>query len=425
MHQEEVSQMKRSQTLYIIEAALEYLISILVTGSFLATLTGALGFSDSLTGILSSMISLGCLFQLLSILLRRKRVKNIVIGLSVANQVLFLLLYILPVTGLSANAKVVLFVLFVFSAYVIYYFAHPKKTNWLMSLVDDGSRGIFTANKEIVSLAAGMIFSFLMGTLLDRFTQSQNTSAGFLVSAGVMLALILFHTGCMVFTVEREIPQPKEASLKENIRDVLGNKNLLRVTFVFVIYYIARYSSFPFYGTYQINELGFSLQFVSLLTILSSVVRILVSKFWGRYADRNSFAAMISKCLTVLAAAFICAALAVPSNGKVMFALYYIFEGISMGGLNSALTNMVFDYAPYEKRADSLAVCQAAAGTVGFVTTLCISPLVTHIQNSGNTLFGIPVYAQQAVTLIALLFTVLTIAYVQLVLVKQPRGQRD
>lgn len=46
--------LRRSRLMYIFEAALEYLISILVTGSFLATITKELGISDSLTGILSS-----------------------------------------------------------------------------------------------------------------------------------------------------------------------------------------------------------------------------------------------------------------------------------------------------------------------------------------------------------------------------------
>ena len=59
--------LKRSQLMYMLEAALEYFIAILVSGSYLATLTKELGLSDSLTGLLSSIISLGCLFQLLSI----------------------------------------------------------------------------------------------------------------------------------------------------------------------------------------------------------------------------------------------------------------------------------------------------------------------------------------------------------------------
>ena len=77
---------KRGQQMYHLEAALEYLISILVAGSYLATLTKAIGLSDGLTGILSSVISLGCLFQLFSVALRPKRVKRTVVVLSVLNQ---------------------------------------------------------------------------------------------------------------------------------------------------------------------------------------------------------------------------------------------------------------------------------------------------------------------------------------------------
>ena len=62
-----------SRLCYIIEAALEYFISLLVTGAYLARITGALGFSDSLTGILSSFVSLGCVFQLSSIRLFRNQ----------------------------------------------------------------------------------------------------------------------------------------------------------------------------------------------------------------------------------------------------------------------------------------------------------------------------------------------------------------
>ena len=108
--------LKRGQFMYICEAALEYLISILVGGSFLATLTGELGFSDSLTGILSSVISLGCIFQMLSIFLRRKKVKWFVIGMSVTNQLLFMLLYVIPVFEISGTIKTILFVVFIFTA---------------------------------------------------------------------------------------------------------------------------------------------------------------------------------------------------------------------------------------------------------------------------------------------------------------------
>ena len=108
-----VKSIKRSRLMYIFEAALEYFISILVAGSYLATLTKELGVSDSLTGIISSVISLGCLFQLFSLSLKRKRVKISVLAFSVLNQLLFMLLYVIPLTKLEKQTKIALFIILI------------------------------------------------------------------------------------------------------------------------------------------------------------------------------------------------------------------------------------------------------------------------------------------------------------------------
>lgn len=413
MENTEQALIKRGRLIYIFEAALEYLISILVAGSFLATLTKELGFSDSLTGVLSSVISLGCLFQLLSLTINRKSSKRFVIALSVVNQLLFMLLYVIPICDVSSKIKTILFVVVIFLAYFIYNLAHPKKINWLMSLVDDAHRGRFTANKEIISLIAGMVFTFLMGTLVDYYTESGRIRLAFIITAAVIFLLMVLHTLSLIFTVEKPNATIEKKSIIKNIADVFSNKDILKVTAVFVFYNIANYASFPFYGTYQINELGFNLKFVSLLSIVSSVTRIAVSKFWGRYADKNSFAKMLEKCFFVLIIALVCVIFAVPSNGKIMFSLYYIFHGIAMGGINSALINLIFDYAPYEKRADALAISQAASGLAGFLTTLLISPLVADIQSKGIAVFGFSIYAQQIVTAISLVIIAFAIIYVK------------
>ena len=101
-----------------------------------------------------------------------------------------------------------------------------------------------------------------------------------------------------------------------------------------------------------------------------------------------------------------------------MFILYSILHGIAMGGINSSLTNLIFECIPREQGADALAVTHACAGLTGFLTTLCISPLVSHIQHNGNTLFGLNIYAQQVVTVIALVFTLLLICYIRRVFIK-------
>lgn len=404
---------KRGQLMYIFEAALEYLISILVAGSFLATLTSELGFSDSLTGILSSIISLGCLFQMLSLFLRRKKVKRFVIFMSITNQLLFMLLYVIPIFTFSKEVKTVIFVITIVLAYLIYNCAHPKKIGWLMSLVDNNRRGRFTATKEIISLLAGMAFSYFMGALVDYFSAIGKMKISLILSAIVIFCLMILHTATLLFTPEPEIPALQKKNIISVIQELVSNQNVVHVTVIFILYYISTYVATPFYGTYLIHELALSLKTVSLLSIVSSIVRISFSRLWGSYADKTSFTNMIQKCLLVLGIGYLCASLAIPQNGLVMFALYYIFHGAALGGINSALINLVFDYVSVEKRSDSLAICQAGSGLMGFVATLLASTLVSFIQKQGNQLFGINIYAQQVVSAIACLITFFTILYIR------------
>ena len=80
----------RSRCLYVAEAALEYFISLLVTGAYLAKITSAIGMSDMLTGILTSFVSLGFGFQIIAVFLANKRpVKRWVTLLHCLNQMAF------------------------------------------------------------------------------------------------------------------------------------------------------------------------------------------------------------------------------------------------------------------------------------------------------------------------------------------------
>ncbi len=424
------TQLKRGRVLFIIQAALEYLISILVTGQFLTTLTRELGLSDSLTGILSSIISLGCLFQLFSIAFRKKTVKSFVVLLSILNQVLFLFLYVVPIVPLSGTVKAVLFAVFILLAYLLYNIAHPKKVAWLMSLVPDKSRGNFTANKEIVSLIAGSSFSFAMGTLFDYFTEQGNTRIALFLGALTIFALMLLHTLSMVFTVEKRADGQIEApthsdSLRKSFLALLKNKSIRGVIVIFILYNIANYAIVPFLYTYQTKELGFNLQLIAGLGIVGNVARILVSGFWGHYADRTSFANMMEKCMLVMALSYLCITVATPTTGIVTIALYYIFHSIAMGGVNSALLNLVFDYVPFESRADSLAICQAIAGVVGFLTTLAISPILSAIQANGLELFSMTVYAQQLLSLFSAVVLIATALFIRFVILKRTKKHTE
>ena len=194
---------------------------------------------------------------------------------------------------------------------------------------------------------------------------------------------------------------------------------------IFILYNIANYAIHPFLYTYQTKELGFNLQLIAMLGIFGNLARILISRFWGRYADRTSFANMMEKCLLVMALAFFSITAATPATGIVAIALYHIFHGIAMGGVNSALLNLVFDYVPVESRSDSLAICQAIAGVVGFLTTLAISPILSVIQANGLELFSMTIYAQQLLALFSALVVIGTALFVRVVILKKTKRQSE
>lgn len=403
---------RRGRIMYIIEAGIEYLISIMVANTYLALLTKELGINDSLTGIISSFISLGCVFQLCSLLVRKKRTKGFVLILSILNQLLFISLYVVPLVDGNQKTKTILFMVIILLAYFFYYVAHPKKIDWFMSLVEDCKRGVFTAKKEIVSLIMGMAFSFGMGALIDHYKDKGEIRTAFLLSAIVMCALMILHTLTMILTVEK----PKEIDEKKKIdwRGVFTDKKIIKISVVFMLWYIASYSATPFYGAYQIAEdgLGFSQTFVAVLSAVYAVVRVLFSIAWGKYADKASFAKMLRLCFLVAGIGFLINVFCVPENGRAVFTAYYVCNAIAMAGINSALTNLCYDYVPESKRADALAVSLALAGVLGFCETLIMSLLVSKIQANGNSFFGISLYAPQVLSAIAFTLTMITVIYV-------------
>lgn len=433
---------KRSKNLYIIEAALEYFIYLLSTGTFLATITTKLGFSDAQTGILSSIISLGHIFQLISLFIRPKRNKTIVIILSIANQLLFTLLYVIPLQNESNSLSRMAFVIVILTAYLLYYIANPKKINWFMSLIDDKERGRFTANKEIISLVSGMAITFGMGALVDYFEAKNDIKTALIICGITLFVLTILHSLTMIFSVEKESVQPENRNVFKNLGSLCKEKNIRHISILFIIWFVSQSVTTPFLATYYLSDLGIGLSVTALIAIMGSVARIFISRFWGTYADKNSFAKMVTICFSIVALAFVaifisgpewniftpmvnsvCKLLSIENfngayiSGIILITIYTVLHAMAMGGINSSITNLVFDYVPEEKRTDSLAITQTIGGVSGFLATLAISPLVDFVQKNGNSIFGIQIHAQQLTAIISVILTITAAVYTKKVLI--------
>ncbi len=408
----------------IVEAALEYFIAIITSGAYLAKITSALSFSDSLTGVLSAFVSLGCIFQLGSGIVFRNagRVKGRVIGFQMVYQLLFVVVYLTPVLKAHENVRTIVFLAAFLSAYIIINLVRSQKNTWMLSLIDDKKRGSFTAKKEIVSLLSGMIFTYIIGSAIDKFEYAGNMQGAFILCAVVIFVINALHMVSLLLTKEKDLHLSSQTGAKTGMKDVLKNKKVISVILISVIWYVVTYSATPFYGAYQINQLNFSMRFISVLSIIYSIVRALVSPFMGRLADKSGFVKMAFLCFFVALLGFAACAFTTPENGKVLFSVYNILNAVSMAGINSAILNIVFGYAPVEIRSQAIALNQAVCGVCGFLTTCAASGIVDRIQANGNMIFGLHLYPQQFMSMVAVVLCGGLMAYTYFGVIRRERA---
>ena len=96
-----------------------------------------------------------------------------------------------------------------------------------------------------------------------------------------------------------------------------------------------------------------------------------------------------------------------------MFIIYYVLNGISSSGSNSAVINLIYDEVDVNHRTEAYAIKNALTGIIGFTVTSIAAIFVQIIQsNGGIMLFGFNLYAQQFLSIIATIIKVSSLVYI-------------
>ncbi len=158
------------------QCTVEYFVSLLVTDAFLAKLLTHIGISDALTGIISSFITLAFVFQLLAIPLVKSKVstKRIVMLFDTISIFFFMFLYFIPFLPVNKGTKTILVVISVLVAYIAKYLILSLCFKWANAFVEPTKRARYSANKEIISLISGMVFTLVIGWIIDKFEGLDN-----------------------------------------------------------------------------------------------------------------------------------------------------------------------------------------------------------------------------------------------------------
>lgn len=414
---------KRSRTAYILQAGFEYLGTLLVADAYLAKLLGYLQISDAVIGILSSLISLVFVMQIFAVSFGSKvrNVKRTVIFFAVISQLLFLSLYLLPFGQLKNGALAVTVVtVAIFLGYSAHYLVSNIMVKWANSFVAPEQRGVFSANKEIVSLAMGIVFTLLVGYVFDELEAARGIKSSFGFLAVTYFVVFLLNMICLLFIDNKTDAAPaQKTSYRLILENTLGNRKFQPVILQSVLRNMAVYFTVGFMGIFKTKDLMLSVLAVQLINILGNLMRMLASRPFGRYTDRTSFAKGMERGLLLMAAAFFVNIFTNPSRWYLVI-IFTVLYHVAQAGLTQNGINITYSYVPKEYIVEAMSIKNCLSGIAGFVSALVAGGLLECIQDGGNILFGVRVCGQQILSAVSCGIVLLTYLMTRLVIEKQP-----
>lgn len=417
----ESSAYKRSRTAYKWECTFEYFVALLVGNTFLAKLLTYLGFSDSETGIISSLITLAFLFQLVSVFVVRKitNTKLVAILFHTLSQVFFMSLYVVPFLPFAAGAKKPLTVICILLAYFGNYMVSTVIFRWGNSYVDPKKRASYTAGKEIISLISGMVVSLGAGYIFQWFEDQNNIEGGFIFAA---IGILIFSLSdlAMLLIIKNDVkPKAKAgdgASMLDVFHNTLCNKNFLSIVLLQVLWNSSIYIVAGFLGTYANFLFKFSI--VQAISVAGQLSRALFSKPFGKYTEKRTFAKGIELGIIIAAAAMLFNSFTSPSTA-FFFIIYTVLYNICLAGVSGNITNITYSYVDSRYFSEASAIKNSIGGLCGFGTTLIGGKILDAVQSNGNQVFGIPMYGQQLLSIISFIMLIITFLFTHFVVGRQ------
>lgn len=415
---------KRSRVAYIAECTFEYFVSLLVADAYLANLLRYMGIGDGMIGIISSLISFAFLFQLAAILAVNKitNVKRTSIIFHFASQLFFMSIFFVPFLPIPSGYKTVAVIACILIAYFGNYLVNPVIFKWGMTYVDPNKRASFSATKEMCSLLGGVVFTVAVGFALDKFAEAGNVEGGFIFLAVGILICSIINLICFLLMKNQKLERTEEQKTPVGtvMKKLFGNKAFLCLLVVGVLLYSSMYMIHGFMGAYKTGELGFSVGEVQIINTVGVLFRFAISKPLGKFSDKTSYSTGMLVGFAGLSLCFFLNMFTSPTMKWMIISYALLYNG-SLALIHQNFMNVTFDYVESEYFVQATSIKAALSGLCGFLASLGGAAILDSVQQNGNSFLGIDLYAQQLLSAISFIITLVLIAFVLLVLRRQKK----
>ena len=203
--------------------------------------------------------------------------------------------------------------------------------NWRMTLLKKEDRGKFSATKNAFKNTVVVLFSFLMGTLLDYLKENGNELLGFIILFFIVFIIAAIDIILRICTFKPNVKQEK-INLKESIILPAKDKSYRKILLFCGLYRFAIGIGTVYLNVYILRYLNISYLYYSILNMIVSLSEALFGLYLSKKIKDRNWKKIIT-CMSILyIIPFIC--LSIFKDNILIYLLPIIYLLIGCG--NSA-----------------------------------------------------------------------------------------
>lgn len=228
-------------------------------------------------------------------------------------------------------------------------FVNPAWSSWVADIVPENERGDYFANRSRLMQFTLFAATFAAGFALQELSLTFETRLAFAAVFGIAffarLSSVFFNM--VVGDVKYEIQLIREIGMRHLFLLPAYRNELWFLAFVAMMGFSSLFAS-PFFTPYVLNDLGYDVVALGMLTAITVLTKIVAFPYWGKIIDRfGNRAVLITGAFMVPFVPFMW----LFSRDFAMLALFNMFSGFIWSGFDLATFNYALALVGRELRA--------------------------------------------------------------------------
>jgi len=258
----------------------------------------------------------------------------------------------------------------------------PIWASWMTDLVPTGIRGRYLGWRSTVYGASELACFVMAAVVLNAFAKGD--FAGF--SIIFVFAAVSRLVAWIQFWKMHDVPMPvNDGPTHLGVRDIkeaISSPSIGRFMIYSASFSFAFYLAAPFFAVFMLTELGFSYLTFMLVLCAEQLARLLVMRFWGKYADTHGNLRVIRYASVVLPFTPV---LWLVSQNIFYLVAVQVIAGVAWAGFELCSPNFIYGAAPSGSRIKHIALFRSfngaatgAGALVGGLLVMLLPPLFGH-----------------------------------------------